>query len=147
MGLKIIIGFKMIKTPVMLSLALWLSVAWDSALRSLHGLADQLKEVGPSGARLGAWLAGHLGRRVMIVVAVVAWLDVVTTIVEVALLLKGKASGEWLVTGGLAALLVLETVSVGQRPSLVGFIVLTLNAAVVAYLVGRRVRQSRYGVP
>ena len=137
----------MIKTPVILSLALWLTVALPSALNSLHGLATQLHQHGPSGARLGAWLGEHLTRRVMIGVAVVAWLDVVTTTVEIVLLLKGKPSGEWMVSIGLVVLLVLEMISMGQRPSLVGFIVFLVNAAIVAYMVGRRVRQLRHGIP
>ena len=146
-GLKIIIGYKMIKTPAVLSLALWLTVALRSALHSLQGLASQLETLGPSGARLGAWLATHLSRRVMIGVAVVAWLDVATTTVEVVLLLKGRPAGESMVALGLAVLLVLEMITVTEQPSLVGFIVLSVNAAVVAYMVGRRLRRFRHGIP
>src|SRR5262249_5914216 len=69
--------------------------------------------------------------------------DFATTTLEAILLLMGKAWGEWLVAIGLAALLIPELLSLEHSPSVTRFVVLLINAAVVAYLATRRLKAAR----
>jgi uncharacterized membrane protein (DUF2068 family) len=75
--------------------------------------------------------------------ALLAWLDFVSTTLEAVLLMMGKAWGEWVVTIGIAALLVPELVSLEKRPSWARLVVLLVNAAIVVYLAQRRLRAAR----
>lgn len=144
-GLNTIIGYKLVKVPIVLVLALWLTLARERAARTVQRLAGDLADVGPFGTQLAAWLESHLSPRTVVRGAVVAWLDVAITTVEVALLLRGKAWGEWLVAGSLGVLVVLELGSLERRPSIARLVVVILNGAVVAYLVGQRLRRKRHG--
>jgi uncharacterized membrane protein (DUF2068 family) len=143
LGLKLIIGYKLAKLPVMLALAIWLTVAPRSALQLAEQIADQLSTASSLWARLGDWIEHHLSTRIFRWGAVLAWLDAITTGLEAILLLIGKAWGEWLVVVGLTALLVPETLSLQRKPGWMKVCILLVNAAVVVYLAARRLRAAR----
>ena len=127
----------------MLALAIWLTVAPHEVYRLASRIAHDLAEASYLWFRLGRWLQQHLSMRVLRWGAVLAWLDAATTALEGILLLIGKAWGEWLVSIGLALLLVPEVLSLERRPSWGRFFVLLVNASVVLYLFARRLRALR----
>ena len=143
LGLKLIIAYKLAKVPVMLALAIWLTVAPRSAYQLADQIADQLSTASSAWARLGEWIDQHLSTRLFRWGAVLAWIDAITTGLEAILLLIGKAWGEWLVVFGLTALLVPEVLSLQRKPGWLKVCVLLVNAAVVVYLAGRRLRAAR----
>jgi uncharacterized membrane protein (DUF2068 family) len=59
------------------------------------------------------------------------------------LLILRKPWSEWMVAIGLGLLLPFELISVIRKPSIGKLAVLVINAAVVAYLVRRRINQRR----
>jgi len=75
--------------------------------------------------------------------AALAWLDGLFTAAEAVLLILRKPWSEWMVAIGLGLLLPFELVSVIRKPSIGKLAVLLINAAVVAYLVRRRINQRR----
>jgi uncharacterized membrane protein (DUF2068 family) len=137
-GLRLIIGYKFVKAPIMLMLALWLTLAPGPAFRTLEKLAHELAEGGVAWARAGAWLQGNLTHRVVVQGAVLAWFDSVSTAIEGALLSIGSSWAEWIVAIGLACLLPIEALSLEHRPGVGKLLVLLANAAIVVYLVRRR---------
>ena len=143
LGLKLIIGYKLAKLPVMLTLAIWLTVAPRSAYQFAEQIADQLSTASSLWARLGEWIEHHLSFRIFRWGAVLAWVDAITTGLEAIILLIGKAWGEWLVVVGLTALLVPEVLSLQRKPGWIKVCVLLVNAAVVVYLAARRLRAAR----
>ncbi len=143
LGLKLIIAYKLAKAPVMLVLAIWLTVAPREAYHVAVQIVHELSEASALWVRLGHWIEEHLSTRLFRWGAVLAWLDFASTSVEAILLMMGKAWGEWLVTIGLAALLVPELFSLEHRPSWARFFVLLINATVVVYLAARRIRAAR----
>jgi hypothetical protein len=141
-GLRLIIIYKLVKVPVMLGLALWLTFAPHTVYRSLVSLTRELAEGGVAWVRIGAWIQNHLTGRVIARGALLAWLDTVATAIEVLLLLSGSSWGEWIVIVGLAALIPLETLSLEHRPGVAKGVILVTNTAIVIYLVMRRVRRA-----
>jgi len=142
-GLRLIVGYKFAKAPIMLVLALWLTAAPDSVLRSMEFLARELADGGMIWSRLGAWIQAHLTGTAMTEAAVLAWLDAASTALEGILLLTGKAWAEWIVVVSLASLVPLELLSMETRPGLLKSAVLVINVAIVIYLVRRRTRKRR----
>ncbi|HKD41073.1 MAG TPA: DUF2127 domain-containing protein [Myxococcaceae bacterium] len=143
LGLRLIIAYKLVKAPVMLVLAIWLTVAPNEAYHVAVRIVHELSAASALWVRLGHWIEEHLSTRLFRWGAVLAWLDFITTSLEAILLIMGKPWGEWLVTIGLAALLVPELFSLEHRPSWARFFVLLVNAAVVVYLGTRRIRAVR----
>jgi len=143
LGIKLIIAYKLVKAPVMLVLAIWLTVAPSEAYHVAVRIVHELSAASALWARLGHWIEEHLSTRLFRWGAVLAWLDFVSTSLEAILLMTGKAWGEWIVTIGVAALLVPELFSLEHRPSWTRFFVLLVNAAVVVYLGTRRIRAVR----
>jgi len=141
--LRLIVGYKFAKAPIMLVLALWLTAAPDSVLRSMEFLARELADGGMIWSRLGAWIQAHLTGTAMTEAAVLAWLDAASTALEGILLLTGKAWAEWIVVVSLASLVPLELLSMETRPGLLKSAVLVINVAIVIYLVRRRTRKRR----
>ena len=137
-GLKLIIGYKFTKAPIMLALALLLTFRGDETTFLAREFAVTLSESGAVGWRIARWAEPHLNRGVERKAAVLAWLDGASTLAEGLLLASGAVWGEWIVVAGLAALLPIEAVSLARHPHAGHAIVLLLNAAVVAYLVQRR---------
>ena len=141
--MKLIIAYKTAKVPLMLTLAIWLTVAPDEAYRLSERIAHELSAASAFWVRLGRWLEEHLSARAVRWGAGLAWFDSIVTTLEVALLLMGKAWGEWLVTLGLAFFLVPELVSLERSPSWAKLFVLLVNGVVVIYLAARRLKEAR----
>jgi hypothetical protein len=141
--LRLIVAYKSLKALVMFGLALWLSLAPASALRTVESVVGELSSHGATFVRLREWVEEHLSRRVVAGGALLAWGDGLTTVVEVVLLLLGKPWGEWLVAIGIASLLPVELWSLGRRPGYGKLAVLVVNAAIVVYLFRRRIREHR----
>lgn len=142
-ALRAIIAYKFVKAGVVLPLALLLTAAPHGAARVLWELIRDLAEGGALAAKLAAWLGSHVSTRTLAEAAVVAWVDGLTTGLEAYLLYRGKAWGEWVVIATLALLLPVEVVMLEEHPSAPKLAALIINAAVVAYLVHRRLRERR----
>ncbi|MDY7233059.1 DUF2127 domain-containing protein [Hyalangium rubrum] len=142
-GLKLIIGYKFTKATLMLGLALFLTVAPESAGALAKHLATELSSGGTFMRRIGAWLGAHSLGTLVAEARLAAWLDGLTTALEGGLIYRGKAWGEWVVIALLSVLIPAELVSMARRPSEAKVLVLVLNAAVVAYLVWLRLRAGR----
>jgi len=143
LGLRIIIGYKLIKAPIMLALALWLAIEPDKAFDVANAIARELIEGRPLWVKLGNWIQSQLSTSLVTRGAILAGLDAVATVLEAVLLLRGKSWGEWLVVLGLAALLPFELLSLVRHLHWIKFILTVGNAGVVAYLVSRRVKAAR----
>jgi hypothetical protein len=139
-GLRLIIGYKLVKAPLMLGLALWLTLWRDHADDFISDLAGRLAEGGWLLHRIGIWLELSVSPGVLKGAALLAWLDTVSTSAEAGLLLLGKPWGEWLVVLGVGALLPLEVYWIAHHPNWSRAGVLGVNAAVFAYLLARRLR-------
>jgi uncharacterized membrane protein (DUF2068 family) len=138
--MKLIIGYKLVKAPLVLALAVWLTWRGPAALRIATRLAHELAEGGARWERLARWIATHVTAKSISVAAVVAWLDGSVTALEGALLLAGHTWGEWLVLLGMVSLLPLEVDALQRRHSAVRAVGLVANVAIAAYLTWRRVR-------
>ena len=143
LGLRLILAYKSLKALVMFGLALWWTLAPASALRLAESIVTELSAHGATFVRLREWVEEHLSRHVVTGGAILAWADGLATVVEVVLLLLGKAWGEWLVALGIASLLPVELWSLGRRPGYGKLVVLVVNAAIVVYLFRRRIRDHR----
>lgn len=143
LGLRLIVAYKSSKALVMFGLALWLSVAPASALRTVDAAVRELSSHGATFVRLREWVEVHLSRRVVTGTALLAWADGAMTVAEVVLLRLGKPWGEWLVAFGIASLLPVELWSLGRRPGYGKLAILVVNAAIVVYLFRRRIREHR----
>lgn len=146
LALKAIIAYKFAKAPVMVALGLVLVLTPDRALTVAHRVTAEISESGVLGWRVARALEPYLTPRIEHRAAIVAWLDGAVTLVEGLLLLSGKAWGEWIVIAGLAALLPIEAIGLVRRPRVGRAAVLLLNAAVVAYLVRRRLKHEEAGL-
>ena len=141
-GMKWIIGYKLVKAPLMLGLAIWLTFRGPAALRVVSVLSHELGDAGARWERIAQWLAAHVTARSVVVAAAVAWLDAVVTALEGALLLAGRTWGEWIVLLGMAALIPLEIESLVRRPGSLKVLTLIVNATIVGYLAWRRSRHT-----
>jgi uncharacterized membrane protein (DUF2068 family) len=137
-GLRLIIAYKVVKAPLALLLALYLTWKTPSALHVSRVLAHELSEGGAVLVKLALWLEKYVTPRALSRVAAVAWLDGALTAIEAFLLWRGHALGEWVVVVGLALLLPFEVAALAHRPSAIRAVVLLLNAGIVLYLAARR---------
>ena len=142
LGLRIIIGYKLVKAPVMLGLALWLTFGEKGASAFVARMATDLAEGGWLLRHIGQWLGLHLSDTVFRGAAIAAWLDTCSTTLEAVLLLMGKAWGEWLVVAGLGCLIPVELFWLGHHPAWGRFGVLIVNTIVFGYLLWRRLRSA-----
>jgi uncharacterized membrane protein (DUF2068 family) len=142
-GLKLILAYKCVKAPLVLALALVLTLNPRGALHAVDVAARDLSEGGALFAHFARWLELHLTQRAVGRGAILAWLDGLTTTLEAFLLWRGHAWGEWLVVAGLGALVPFEAFSFEKHPSPMRLGALLVNAAVVAYLVVLRLRARR----
>jgi hypothetical protein len=143
LALRLIIAYKFVKGPAVLTLAVALTFARIPADHFLRHLVAELSEWGVLGWRIAHWIEPRLTPNIEVRAAILAWLDGLSTVTEGILLLSGKAWGEWLVVAGLSLLLPLEVVGLFRRPSLARAIILLINALVVAYLARRRLTAPR----
>ena len=146
-ALKAILAYKFAKAPVMVALGVVLVTAPARSLHFAHTLTAAISESGSLGWRAARALEPYLTPRAEHRAAIVAWLDGLSALAEGLLLLSGKAWGEWIVVAGLGALVPLEAVSLARRPGIGRAAVLLVNAAVVVYLVRRRLKQSTPASP
>jgi uncharacterized membrane protein (DUF2068 family) len=145
-GLQAIIAYKAAKA------ALWIALATTLLVCVHFGLtgAFQLAIVRIQTHLTHAW-AIELADRIVgavtprnIDLAVIALLaDAASSVVEAYALFHGKPWGEWLVVVGTAALLPFEVVSLLRHLRISRVLLLTINLAVLAYLVGMIVRRRR----
>ena len=142
-GMKLIILYKAVKAPLVLALAVVLTLNPEGTLRTLEHAARDLSEGGTLLGRLARFIDTHLTRRAIGRGALLAWLDGLTTSLEAFLLWRGKAWGEWLVVVGLATLVPFELEALVRHPTFTRLFAATLNAAVVAYLVRSRLAERR----
>jgi uncharacterized membrane protein (DUF2068 family) len=140
LGLKAILAYKFAMAPVMLALGVVLILAPAHSLQLAHRITGQISESGSLGWRAARALEPYLTPRAEHRAAVVAWLDGLLSLAEGLLLLSGRTWGEWIVIAGLGALLPIEAVSLARHPRIGRAAVLLVNAAVVAYLVRRRLK-------
>lgn len=139
-GLKLIIAYKLVKAPLVLALALWLTLDPRAAFSLGQQVAAVLVTERSFLVRIGRWIHAHLTERSVEHSVLVIWLDGLTTASEAVLLLLGKPWAEWIVTVELALLLPFEVAFLVRKPSAARAAVLVINAAVVAYLLRRRRR-------
>ena len=143
LGLKAILAYKFAMAPVMLGLGLVLVLAPAHSLEFAHRITGQISELGSLGWRAARALEPWLTPRAEHGAAVVAGLDGLLSLAEGLLLLSGRTWGEWIVIAGVGALLPIEAVSLARHPRIGRAAVLLVNAAVVAYLVRRRLKHVR----
>ncbi len=143
LGLRLIIAYKLLKVPAMVGLALALTLAPVRVHSLVADFAEELAGGGALVRRIGEWIHGHV-LPALVAAKWIAWLDALATLVEVVLLLMGKAWGEWIVVAGLGALIPAELWSM-RKPSVIKLMVLAGNAVIVAYLARRRLRLDRKG--
>lgn len=143
LGLKVIIGYKFVKAPIMLALALWLAIAPHNAFDVANAVARELLEGGALWVKVGKWIESQLSTTLVTRGAILSGLDSIVTVVEAVLLLKGKSWGEWIVVSGLAALLPFELRSLIRHPHWLKLLLTLANAGVVAYLVWRRLKAAK----
>ena len=142
LGVRAIIAYKLLKAPVVVGIAIWLTFFPSAALYAEERLVHQLSEGAAIWVRLGAWLEANFSIKVVTRTAILAWFDGAITVLEAVLLMMGKVWGEWLVTVGLAVLIPFELISLQHRPGVVKAVVLAINTLVVVYLVWRRLQPS-----
>jgi uncharacterized membrane protein (DUF2068 family) len=142
-GLKIIIAYKAVKAPLVLALAVVLTLNPEGALRTLEHLVRDLSEGGALLGRLAHFIDAHLTRRALGRGALLAWLDGLTTSLEAFLLWRGKAWGEWIVVIGLATLVPFELDALLRHLTFTRLTAVVLNTAVVVYLVRLRLNERR----
>jgi uncharacterized membrane protein (DUF2068 family) len=142
-GFRLIIAYKFCKAAVMFAVALWLITAPGAAYRTLELLARDLAEGGAVFARVGHWIHEHLSDSMVIRGAALAGLDGLSSAVEGILLLSGKPWAEWIVIFGLACLIPFEILSIKHRPGITKFVVVLVNALIVAYLARVRIQKAR----
>ncbi len=139
-GIQLIVAYKFVKAPLMVALAIWLTLDARAAVAVGERLARTLSEGGAYLAGVGHWIHAHLTHKVVTGGAIAAWLDSISTALEGILLWMGKPWGEWLVTLGLGSLIPLELFSLARRMDAGKALVLAINTAIVAYLAWRRIR-------
>ncbi|MCY1019819.1 DUF2127 domain-containing protein [Pyxidicoccus sp. MSG2] len=145
-GLRLIIAYKVVKSALVLGVAVLLTLAPETAGAFTEHLIHALTERGALLHRIGEWLRSHGAATLVTDARTVAWVDGVSTAIEGALLISGSAWGEWVVVGSLALLIPAELVSLEHRFSVAKVVVIVVNVAIVAYLVHLRLR-ARRGVP
>jgi uncharacterized membrane protein (DUF2068 family) len=143
LGLKLILAYKLVKAPLVLGLAVFLTANPRGALHVAAIIARDLSEGGALLGRLARWLELHVTSRALGHAAMVAWLDGLLTALEGLLLWRGHALGEWIVVFALGALVPFELFSLERHPSWLKLGALTINALIVAYLVRLRLQQHQ----
>jgi uncharacterized membrane protein (DUF2068 family) len=142
-GLRAIIAYKLVKTPLMVSLALFMTLA---PLKTDHLVVRLTHELAGGSAlfrHLAHWREAHVTLTVLARARALAWMDAAFTLLEAVLLIRGKSWGEWLVVIGLGLACVFELVSIERHFTLLKGIVFVLNVAIVLYLVRLRLRSVR----
>jgi hypothetical protein len=140
--LRLIIAYKLAKAPLLLLLALYLSLEPAAAYGVARRLLVALTERGGLWLLLEHKIEPWITYRALTGVRLLAWGDGALTLLEGILLFRGKRWGEWLVALVLAALLPIEVVAlvVHRQPGRLG--VFLVNLAVVVYLLRNLLRHE-----
>jgi uncharacterized membrane protein (DUF2068 family) len=146
-GLRLVTTYKLIKGAVQLVLAGLLFVAIERGVASdwLHALALFARHHLASAASVklaGLLVALSTPRRLGLSVLALACDGALTTLEGVALQ-RGHWWGPWLVVAATGALLPYELFELVQHPRVGRALLVLLNAAVVAYLGWRALREHR----
>jgi uncharacterized membrane protein (DUF2068 family) len=144
-GLKLIIAYKCVKAPLVLALAVFLTLDARGALRAVEHVMHDLSEGGALLGRVARWIEAHLTGRTLARGALLAWLDGLTTSLEAFLLYSGHAWAEWVVVVGLGALIPFELFALEKHPTWARLGALAVNAVIVVYLVRLRLRTRSLG--
>jgi uncharacterized membrane protein (DUF2068 family) len=142
-GLRAIITYKLVKVPVMVALALFMTLAPHHTDHLVVRLTHELASGNAIFRHVAHWLEANITTTVLGRARALAWIDAAITLLEAILLIRGKSWGEWLVVGGLGLACVFELVSIEQHVSLLKSIVFLLNLAIVLYLVRLRLAATR----
>ncbi len=147
LGLRMILGYKIVKAILQLAGAAYLFYGATHGLATrLAAFADQLRE-----HAVHAWsnlVAAALmrlvhGRHNIWFVAIALLGDAVLSGVEAWALARGYAWGEWLVVLASAALVPFELLALARHLRLGRLVLLVVNLAIVAYLGGRVAKRVR----
>ncbi len=139
-GLQLIIFYKLIKAPVMLSIAAMLIFRADVSRVWLNRWALDLASGTGYLHAIGTWLQASLGHRVFGTIRWLALADGLSSLLEAILLMTGKSWGEWLVVVGVSVLIPAEIHALFHHFSWVRLGILLINLAVAVYLVWLRLR-------
>jgi uncharacterized membrane protein (DUF2068 family) len=140
-GLNLIVAYKLTKAGVEVVLGVLLL-----SLRSA-GLTEQLRAVALAirhhtvsawSIALAGWLTQLATGRSLRVVAVASFLDAAFSLLEGWALYRGYRWSRWLIIGSTAFFIPFEIVALTRRLSAGRVLLLTLNVAVVIYLIARR---------
>src|SRR5258708_30826047 len=91
-GLKLIIAYKALKAPVMLGIAVLLTVAPSQAYQIFEWIAEELYAANSLCSPLGDWIANHLSARILHPGPALAWLDGLFTAAQAVFLVLRKPS-------------------------------------------------------
>ena len=144
-GLSLIIGYKLVKGGLWLTLAVVILVLMHMGLEDrLLGLADELHHHAHAWSLMFAQLIVRAATKRglwTIVVALVA--DGIVTLIEGWALLRGRWWGPWLVVVATSTLLPFEVVALVRHLHLVRVAILAVNVAIVVYLARTALRERR----
>jgi uncharacterized membrane protein (DUF2068 family) len=144
-GLSLIIGYKLVKGGLWLTLAVVILVLMHMGLEDrLLGLADELRHHAHAWSLMFAQLIVRAATKRglwTIVVALVA--DGIVTLVEGWALLHARWWGPWLVVVATGTLLPFEVVALVRHLHLVRVAILAVNVAIVVYLTRTALRERR----
>ncbi len=141
--MKLIIAYKLGRALLAAGLAVWV-IRWpDGAMNIVARFASELSDTHSILSRLGAWIQARLSPSRERTTALLLSLDAAASCVEGLLLLSGRPWAEWVVVGSLGLLIPFELLTLEARPSVLKLVVVTVNVAVVGYLVRERLRARR----
>lgn len=136
--MKLIIAYKLIKAIAGGSLVVWITLWQQGATDVVERFATDLSHTHAIWSRAGEWLQANISPSTERTVAMLLLLDATTTGLEGVLLLSGRAWAEWVVVFSVGLFVPLELVSLDHKPSALKLVVLSINVAMVVYLVMRR---------
>ncbi|MBC7794361.1 MAG: DUF2127 domain-containing protein [Clostridia bacterium] len=145
-GVRFIATYKAAKAVIQLVLVCLLAVGLND--HRFSSLQERLIEwhahlTATWSNKLAVWFETNLTRPHLRVAVVALGADFLLTATESWALYKDKAWGEWLVVVATSGLIPFEIYEIFQRPRVARFVVLLINAVVVAFLVSRQLMQHR----
>src|SRR5690242_12875190 len=104
-GIEAIITFKWCKAALLTVLALWLTIAPQTAYHLVALIIHEFAEWGKTWGRISAWLDLHFTEHILYDTRALAWIDASTSAMEGWLLFTGRSWGQWIVIAGTALLI------------------------------------------
>jgi uncharacterized membrane protein (DUF2068 family) len=144
-ALTLIIAYKLIKGGLWFVFAAVIAVSTQLGLEShLLGFADQLRHHSQAWSlELAQLIVRVATRRGLWTVTLALVADGAVTLVEGWALLRGRWWGPWLVVVATGSLLPFEFVALARRPHVSRAALVVVNAAIVAYLARKALRERR----